>query len=187
MAYVKVSVPKSGSGAGSPVPKSPNVLFIPVGDIKTFKSPEIGNVEMTAEDIILNEGAKALAVYMTPSTIKRKDTSDGDEDAVGFTSEFEGEHPGDSVAINNFIEAHINDGFVILSTECATETGTRVQGLPCNPMRMTSESQDDKDAKKVTLKFTQSMKDPFKMRHYSGALPEVADTTPPSQEPEESL
>lgn len=133
MAYVKVSVPKSGSGAGSPVPKSPNVLFIPVGDIKTFKSPEIGNVEMTAEDIVLNEGAKALAVYMTPSTIKRKDTSDGDEDAVGFTSEFEGEHPGDSVAINNFIEAHINDGFVILSTECATETGHACAGLALQP------------------------------------------------------
>lgn len=187
MAYVKISVPKSGAGAGSPVPKSPNVLIIPVDDIKTFKTPEIGDVSMAAADLVLNADAKALAIYMTPSTIKRKDTSDGEDDAVGFTSEFEGEHPGDSAAINNFIEANVNNGVVILSTECSTDTGTRVQGTPCNPMRMTTESQDDKDAKKITLKFKQSMKSPFKMRHYTGELPAVAPETPVTPPANESL
>lgn len=178
--YTKVSLPKK-SGAASPVPKDSNVIFINVKDLKKtagkitgYPARDAGGVKLSG-NIELEAEAKAIGIYCTPSTIKRMDTSEGSEDAMGFSQAVEVEHPGDELEFNEFVQANINEDFIIITAECSDATGTRVHGTPCNPMKLTFESQDDNEAKKGMLKYKSSMRSKFKMAHYAGTLPALAD------------
>nr|WP_294897811.1 hypothetical protein [uncultured Pedobacter sp.] len=183
MSYTKFSLPKK-SGAASPVPKDSNVIFINVKDIKKTAGVITGFPERDAGGILiignieLEVDAKAIGIYCTPSTIKRMDTSEGAEDAMGFNQAVEVEHPGDELEFNEFVQANINEDFIIITRECSDATGTRLHGTPCNPMKLTFESQDDNEAKKGMLKYKSSMRSKFKMAHYNGAIPALADPKP---------
>lgn len=180
MAYVKVSIPKKAGAAGAPVPKDPNVIFVLVKDILN----ETGNYEgfpsrdgvknTSASSLQLKAGATAIGVYISPLTINRWDTTEGDPDKVGHISNFTGEHPGDEADFAEFLQENVNEGFLIISRECSDQTGTRIQGTPCNPMQMTYEGQDNNEGKISTLTFAQVMRTRFKMMHYSGDLPDLA-------------
>ena len=184
MAYTKVSIPKKGTAPGTPSAKSPNIIIIDVADIETMPTREEGDVVATGE-LALKADAKAIAIYATRSTIKRYDTMEGDADAKGFIANLEFEHPGDEAEINSFLEYYANRDVAIITTECASETGGRLQGTPCNPMQLTLEEQDDNEAKKKIIKFAQAQRDGFKTTHYNGALPTLAAETPSDPEEEE--
>ncbi|MBC7382815.1 MAG: hypothetical protein H7296_07435 [Bacteroidia bacterium] len=183
MPYVKVSIPKKPSG-GSPVPKGANIILIDVADLAKDASGQVTGfparddkgVKMTGP-FTLAALAKALFIQATPSTIKRMDTSEGGDDAMGFIQNVEFEKPGDELEFNEFVANNINTEWIIVTTECSDSTGTRVHGTPCNPMKLKFESKDDNEAKKATLKFTTPQRSKFKMGHYTGALPAVADVT----------
>ena len=66
--YTKVSIPKNGDGAGCPVSRSSNIIIIDVDDIKVEPTREVGNTALKG-DLELVEGAKAVAIYATPTTI----------------------------------------------------------------------------------------------------------------------
>lgn len=183
--YGKVSLPKRSGGTS--VPKDANVILIAVGDIKRdiqgkvtgFPSRDNDGVLLTGS-FELKEGAKAYGVYMTPSTISRWDTSEGDDDAEGFISHFSGERPGNDLAFDEFIQRNLQEGFIIISRECSDELGTRVSGTPCNPLKMLPESQDNNEAKKMILTFDQKMRDKYITAHYRGDIPELyANATDP--------
>lgn len=176
MTYAKVSIPKGGGNPGTPQPKDPNVIFIATGDIATFPALEEGNVVVT-EDITLKEDATAVSCYVTPSTIKVSDTVDGDPDARGFKAKVEMSHPGREDAFENFAERGLNDDYLILLKDADSGQGYRLLGTPSNPMKQNIESQDDQDAVLSKLTFEQAMRSKYKIRRYTGQIPELAPTS----------
>ena len=175
----RVSIAKK-AGAAVPVGKNKNVILIRVDDIDhDVSGSPIGfptrNGALAVGNIALKAGAKALAIYCTPMTINRFDTSDGEGDARKITSNFTGEHPGDHEDINTLLQDYLNEDLIIISRECSDSTGTRIQGTPCNPMKMQFEGVDNNESKKKTLTFAQDMGDKFVMLHYNGTIPTLED------------
>ncbi|MEP1891566.1 MAG: hypothetical protein ABJJ14_07850, partial [Cyclobacteriaceae bacterium] len=144
MTYVKSTLRKStGGGAGTPKAKDPNVIFILVRDLaKTgeaysgFPTRDSQGVKSTS-DIALADGAEAMGVYMTPSTINRFNSSEGDPDKMGLIQNFVGEHPGNELGFDEWLQNNLNEDFLILSKECGDSLGTRLLGTPCNPLKLT--------------------------------------------------
>lgn len=177
----KVSLPKKDGAAAAPVPKDSNVIFIRVKDLARdasgnytgFPARDANGVKMISP-FVMTGTEKAVGVYCTPSTISRNDTSEGDDDAVAFTHNFVGHHPGDSLQFNEWVQNNINEDFIIVTRECSEFSGTRVHGTPCNPMKMTFEGQDNNEAKKGMLTFAQKQRSKFKSGHYYGAMPAIA-------------
>lgn len=173
-----VSLPKKN---GSPVAKDPNVIIIDCEDVLTWPARNAKGV-LIAGDIVLKPGAKAIAMYATPSTISRNDTSEGDPDAEGFIQNVSFERPGDDLEYNEFIQNKVQANLVIITTECSDSTGTRLHGTKCCPLKFKYTGTDNKDAKKSMLEFASVQRGRYKMAHYAGAIPAVADVTPESSD-----
>lgn len=172
--YTQVSIPKVKTGAGAPKPKEPNVIFILATDVHTM--PTKDGVVSTS-DLALKADKKGVAVYLTPKSINRFDSSDGESsnEMAGFLSNFVGARPGDDEFFAAWLQEHLNEGFLILSKECGDAKGTRLQGTPCNPMYMSIEGQDNEEGIMSTLTFVSSQRSANKMIHYRGADPALYD------------
>lgn len=182
MAYVKVSIPKSGDGAGAATIKNPTVIVIDAEDIDTEPTRSVGNTELVG-DITLKTGAKAVGIYATPSSIHPTEESQGEVDARSCLKGVEFVHPGDSVAIANFSEAFMNKGVVIIVRECdGTADGrARLIGSKCNPLYFQPEYTNNNEATRRNFVAKQEQGDKFVIGTYAGALPTLADA--PSAEP----
>lgn len=182
MTFTKVTIRKStGGGAGTPKAKDPNVIFILVSDLaKTgeeysgFPSRDSAGVK-SASDITLKEGAVAMGVYMTPSTINRFNSSEGDPDKMGIIQNFVSEHPGEELPFAEWLQNNLNEDFLILSKECGDSLGTRLLGTPCNPLKLTIAGQDNNEGVMSTLTFASVQRGRYGMMHYRGATPALAD------------
>lgn len=173
--YNPVSIPKTGEGAGCPRPKNPTVILIPVDSVLSEPTREFGNVVMKS-DIILIESKKAIGIYATPSTIEYTEEADGDLDGRGVKVGVAFEHPGDSPLIAGFTEFARNRGFIIMSRDCSGESITvEYRGSVCNPLYLTTEYTNNKDARKRKLTFKQEQRDIIGASIYSGKIPELAD------------
>lgn len=177
MAFTKVSIPKK-TGAGAPTGKDPNVLFIKISQIAKTGGAYSGfptrDGVKSASALTLNEGEKAVGVYVTPTTINRFDSSEGDVDKKGWIQNFVGEHPGDETPFADWLEENLNEDFVIITKECGDNEGTRLHGTPCNPMQMSVEAQDNNEGKMSTLTFASQQRSKYKSMHYVNDLPEIA-------------
>ena len=175
MAYKKVSIPKNGDGAGSPAPKSSDIIIMDVEDIKTEPTRELGDPTMTG-DFELNESAEAVCVYGTPSTINLTEEYSGDPDARGVKQGVAFSHPGNSSEFKGFIEKYMNKGVVILVKECDGTAAGRMEayGSKCNPLFLSVERTDSNEARRRTLTFKQELNDKFLPGDYAGAVPPLA-------------
>lgn len=175
MAYVKVSIPKNSDGAGCAVAKSCDITIMDVADITAEPTREVGNTALVG-DYTLSADAKAMTIYGTPTTISETEEYSGDLDARGVKQGVEFEHPGDSVAVKNFIEAYMNRGVVILVKECDGSAEGRVQafGDKCNPLYMSVERTGNNEANKRKFTFKQELSGKFLPGDYSGKMPAVA-------------
>lgn len=181
--YTKVSIPKNGDGAGCPVSRSSNIIIIDVDDIKVEPTREVGNTALKG-DLELVEGAKAVAIYATPTTITETEEFSGDADARGVKQGVEYEHPGNSAEIKGFSEAFMNRGVVILVTDCDGTAAGRTQmfGRKCNPLFMSAERTGNNEANKRKFTFKQELNDKFLPGDYTGAMPATADAAKPAGE-----
>lgn len=177
--YNKVSIPKNGDGAGCPIPKSSDIIIIDVEDIVTEPTRTVGNVGLVG-DFILKENAKAITIYGTPSTIDTTEEYAGEADARGVKQGLSFEHPGNSVAIKNHIEAFMNKGVIILVKECDGTSAGRVQafGNKCNPLFLSLETTQTKEANKRKFNWKQEIVDKFLPGEYKGKLPAIAEIDP---------
>ncbi len=170
MTYVPVSVPKSGANPGRPKGKNPNIIIFRMDDVETFPTRDANGVQSEAgKNLALKSGASAIAIYATPSTIKRYDTGEGDPDAKGWIQNLEFEHPGDEVAFEEWKENNINENLGAITYRC-DGSAKKLQGTPCEPLQFEVEEQDDNEAlkSKVTLK---SLMRGAKSMVYLGDLP----------------
>ncbi|WP_418671877.1 hypothetical protein [Alistipes putredinis] len=186
MAYQKVSVPKNGDGAGCAAAKSSEIIIIDAEDIVSEPTRTVGNVVMEG-DYTLKEDAESVSIYATAPTIDYTEEYSGDPDARGVKQGIGYEHPGNSVAIKNHTEAYMNKGVVILNKECDGSADGRVQafGSKCNPLYMTPETTNNKEACKRKFVWKQEQASKFLPGDYKGKMPkiaaEAAEPTPPDQ------
>lgn len=174
--YVKVSIPKSSDGAGAAVAKDPNVIVIFAEDVSAEPTRAHGNVALSG-NYTLATGAKAIGLYMTPSTISAGYDTEGEVDGKGFKLKVEGEHPGNDVSVENFIEGAANKGLILLVKSCdGTSSGkVKAYGSKCNPMYLSPEPTDSKEGNKVKLSFAQEVPQMFLPGVYTGTMPTLAD------------
>lgn len=178
MVYVKSSIPRPGDGAGCAATRKSQIIVIDAEDVASEPSREVGDCSLTG-NITLNEGAKAVSLYATASTIQVTEELSGDPDAEGIKNGAVFDHPGNSVAIKNFIEVYKNRGVILLIQECDGSSAGRYQliGRVCNPLRLSLETKMDGEATKRTLTWKQALPDKFVAGEYSGEIPEVAGAT----------
>lgn len=170
MAYVPASVAKTGANPGRPKGKDENIIIVRTKDILTFPTREANGVKNEANsNLTLKEGAKAIAIYATPSTIKRMDTIEGDPDGKGWVCSLEFEHPGDEVIFQEWMENNVNENLVACSSRRGF-TDARIHGTPEEPLQFEVDEQDDKDALRSTIKLKSIMRGPKSMR-YTGTKP----------------
>lgn len=170
MAFTPVSIPKTGANPGRPQGKDPNIIIFVMDDVDNFPARDAKGVVSDAdENLTFINGAKAIAVYATPSTIKRYNSNEGDPDAKGFIQNVEFEHPGDELAFEEWKENNINENL----GACTFRKGflkAKIHGTPEEPLQFDIEEQDDNEALKTTVKLKSVMRGPIAMV-YVGAKP----------------
>lgn len=178
MAYVKLSIPRPGDGAGCAAARKSQIILVDVEDVASEPSREVGDCNVTG-DLTLKSDAKAVSIYATASTIQVTEELSGDPDAEGVKNGLVFEHPGNSVGVKNFIEVFKNRGVIAIVQECdGTSAGrTQIIGRVCNPLRLSLETKMDGEATKRTMTWKQTLPDKFVAGEYSGELPAVADTS----------
>lgn len=170
MAFTPVSIPKTGANPGRPKGKDPNIILARTQDILNFPARDANGVQSdAAENLTLQPGAAAIAIYATPSSIKRYDTVEGDPDAKGWLQNLEFEHPGDEVAFDEWKENNVNENLVALSFRSGF-TNVKIHGTPEEPLQFEVDEQDDKDGLKSTVKLKSVMRGP-KAMVYVGEKP----------------
>jgi hypothetical protein len=163
MAYTAVSVPKTGANPGRPKGKDENIIICRTSEIDNFPARDDNGVQSVAEDhLTLLSGKNAIAIYATPSTIKRYDTPEGDPDAKGWLQALEFEHPGDEVGMQEFLENNINENLVAFSARRGW-TSVKLHGTTEEPLQFEVEEQDDNEALKTTIKLKSVMRGPKSM------------------------
>ena len=164
--YNPVSILKTDEGAGCPRPKNPTIILVPVEFVAAEPTREIGDIVMKS-DLELIAEKKAIGIYATPSTIECTEESEGD-----------------SAEIAGFTEYARNRGFIALNRDCANGNTAEYRGSKCNPLFLTTEYTNNKDARKRKLTFKQEQRDLIGASIYKGKMPELADeaTSAPTEE-----
>lgn len=156
-------------GAGAPTPKKGLLTVVYADDVLAFPQRDDGGVKMLG-NIVLVAGAKMQVLYLTPSTQKFTQEIEGDEDQEGFVKKAEGQHPGDSLDVNEYIQNGIGKGFILIYGAGCGDAQGKVLGTPCNPMKLKGSFEDSKDGKKHIIMFEQSQKDGNVAGFYDGEI-----------------
>jgi len=168
--YTPVSVPKTGVNPGRPKGKDPNIIIVRTDDVLNFPTRDANGVKSgVGQNLTLVPGAAAIAIYATPSTIKRFDSIEGDPDAKGWLQNLEFEHPGDEVGFDEWKENNVNINLCALSFR-RNFTDVKLHGTIEEPLQFEVEEQDDKDGLKSTIKLKSVMRGPKSMV-YIGTKP----------------
>jgi hypothetical protein len=168
--YTPVSVPKTGNNPGRPRGKDPNIIFVRTDDILNFPTRDANGVQSAVgQNLTLKNGANAIAVYATPSTIKRFDGVEGEPDGKGWIQNLVFEHPGDEVGLQEWMENNVNINLVALSFRRGF-TNVKLHGTIEEPIQFGVEEQDDKEALKSTITLKSVMRGPKSML-YLGTQP----------------
>ena len=167
--YIRKNVAKpTGSSPGAAAPKEPNIVVVAVDDILAWPARDPKGVRMLGS-FTLKPGAKMITLYMTPSKSKASYESEGEEDTITYKQKFEGEHPGDSLEIEEFIMNWTGVNAVVIHGSC-TDNFRKVIGTKCAPVQLKASSQDDNEARKKMITFEQYAKSGYLPGHYTGAL-----------------
>lgn len=185
MAYVIKSIGRPAGGAGNPTPKNPNVLLYDMDDVETYPTRTVG-VTTASEGFKLKEGKKLFGLYLTPASIEIIQEAEGDADARGYKKGVKGEHPGNSVQSEDFIEYYSNKNIGAIVLNC-NDKSARFVGDPCNPLSMKVETTESKEGTKKTITLQQDVRDEFRILTYTGELPEVTEETPAPTPASETL
>lgn len=176
MPYTIKSIGRPAGGAGNPTPKNPNILLFEMEDVETYPTRTVG-VTTASEGFKLKEGKELFGLYLTPSSIELVQEPEGEGDARGYKKGVKGEHPGNSVQSEDFVEYYSNRNLGAFVLNC-NDKSARLIGDPCNPLSMKVETTESKEGTKKTITFQQDLRDEFRILTYTGELPAVVDAVP---------
>ena len=171
MTYTRVSIPKT-PGGGAAVAKKDRISIFDVDSVSADIVREFGSTS-AAGPLTLKTGEKGISIQVSRSSINCGYEQSGDVDAKVFADKVEFDYPGDSIPLNNFIEAYANKGVIIIVESC--DGPTKIYGRTCNPMFLQAEPTDSNEGLRTHLTFTQEMGDAYVPRVYTGAIPDVAE------------
>jgi hypothetical protein len=170
MAYTPISVPKTGANPGRPQGKDPNIIIFRMDDVDNFPTRDANGIKSaTQQNLTFKAGASAIAVYATPSSIKRNDDPSGDPDGKGWTQNLEFDHPGDEVAFEEWKENNINENLGACSYRRGF-TSAKIHGTPDEPLQFEVKEVDDEKSLKTTVTLKSVMIGPKSMV-YVGTKP----------------
>ncbi|WP_378186883.1 hypothetical protein ACE939_00860 [Aquimarina sp. W85] len=171
MSYVKVNIRKK-PGGGAPQAKSQEVVVIDLADVAIWPSRDGKGVLMVG-DIQMKPGKYATIIEATASTISLPVTSEGEEDAVSFTSLPEFSHPGSSLEFDEFITNMTNRNLAIGFKIGACDGDVpyyRFYGTPCTPLSLMVEGTNNNESTSNLVKFQQFQKSRSVPGRYSGTV-----------------
>lgn len=171
MTYIKTSIPKL-PGSGATTPKGDRIYIYDVTDVSADVVRVFGQTSVSGS-LTLERGAKGISIQVSRASISAGYENTGEVGAKVFSDKVEFEYPGDTVALNNFIEAFAHKGVILIVTGC--EGPAKIYGRVCNPMYLSAEPTDSNEGVRTRLSFSQEMGDAFIPRRYEGVLPDVAE------------
>ncbi|MEI6865800.1 hypothetical protein [Flavicella sp.] len=164
-----VPMPANVVGAGAAKPKKPEINIVYIVDILSWPERDGSKVKMLG-NIVLVPGAKMEKLYMTPSSQKISQETEGDEDMEVFVKKAEGIYPGNPLGVREFVANNIGVGVVLIFGEgCGDKTGD-VLGSPCNPMKLKGSYSSDKDGVKNNMQYAQYVNDNEVIGLYDGEV-----------------
>jgi len=169
--YTAVSIPKT-PGGGAAVAKKDRISIFDAASVATDVVREFGSTS-AAGPLTLETGAKGISIQVARSSIACGYEQSGEVDAKVFADRVEFDYPGDSVPLNNFIEAYANKGVIIIVESC--DGPTKIYGRKCNPMFLQAEPTDSREGLRTHLTFNQEMGDAYVPRVYTGTIPAVEE------------
>lgn len=166
MTYAKIDVVKPGTNKGTGGDKKDKITIFDWDDVLTYVRDSVGVV---VSSIVMKPGKYMIQVYGTVSSIAPKYSGEGDDDAEGFMQEVVFSHPGDELAIMEFIQNWTGKNIGIVVEKCSSSI-KKQYGVPCAPLKLSASGEDTKDANRQTLTFKASQKSRFVPGHYEGSL-----------------
>lgn len=169
--YTRIDI-KKPSGGGAPQGKSADVVLIDLDDVVYWPNRNSDGVVMVGE-IRMKSGKYATIIQATASSISLPVTSEGEEDAVSFTSLPEFYHPGSSLEFEEFLVNMTNRplaiGFRIGA--CDGEVPFyKFYGTKCTPLNILVEGQNNNEATKNMVKFQQFQRSKTTPGRYYGSI-----------------
>lgn len=154
--YVNVDVLKPTKAApGAPESRDPNIVIVKTSDVLSSPSRDANGVKMVG-DFVFKDGAYAIKIYATPSSIIINKSSDGDEDAIAITQGLQFAHPGDELEINEYIQNYTGEpviAFVRTGACGGSNAFYKVIGSTCTPLTLKFEGQNDNAATKNNMTY----------------------------------
>ena len=178
MSYVKLNINKPSGGA-APQSKQAEVVIVDLADVATWPNRDSKGVVMSGS-IVFAANKYAIKMQVTGSKTSLPLTSEGEEDAVGFTSLPEFQFPGNSVEFLEFISNWTNKNIAVAIKVGACDGGTpyyQVYGTPCNPLSLLIEGQNDNEKTASMVKFQQFTKSKVVTGVYYGTFTFDSATT----------
>lgn len=168
MSYAKIKLTKPSGisdGAGSGKNK---VVIVDAEDVLVYPPRDANGVLMLGS-FVLKSGAKMQEFYTTKSKGEAPVESDGDEDAQSIKQMFNCQHPGNKLAVKEFVQFWFGKSVYIFHTSC-TDDFTEVMGTPCAPLQLKPSKTDSNDARFWSMKFEAYAKSAYVPGHYVGNL-----------------
>lgn len=156
MTYSKIDVLKSGRMAGTGGGMKALISVIDLDDIVHSGLARDSKGIVIAGPIVFNSGRYAIQIEATQSTIKAGEKVEGEDDAEGIIQTVEFSHPGDSVAIREFLYNWIGKNIIVVIEKCSDGT-MKLYGSPCAPLKLSYAGDIDKakNGQVITLKSSQ--------------------------------
>lgn len=155
----------AGSSPGAVAP-SKDLVLIKVSDCEYIPKRNSKGVVIEGS-FVMKEGAEMVEIYRTPGTHEDTYETEGDLDQEGITQSIQGNYPGDSVDILEFLQNNLGVPYFVISRRC-DDGNNRLYGTECSPMYLASTYTSNSEGNKHTINFTQRVPTTFVPAVYQG-------------------
>jgi len=169
MTAYRKSAPKPLAGSGAAKPKNGLITVIYADDVIAEPVRDEKGVKMIG-NFVLKAGANMIQLYASPSSQKFSQEITGEEDLETFTKKLEAIHPADDLVINEFVQNNVGVGVILIFGDNCGDSSGRVLGDVCNPMKLKGNSANDKEGRKNTLMYEQTLPDIKVAGFYNGEI-----------------
>lgn len=158
MSYTKINVTKPTGMPGVGGGMKSNITVFDFDDVTGGYARDASGIN-TPGNLVFKAGAYAITIAATSSTIKAGSEVSGDEDAEGIIQNVEFNHPGDSVAIREFLYNWLGRNVGIIIEKCK-DGSKKLYGTPCAPLKLSYKEDIDKAKNGATITFKSSQVGP---------------------------
>jgi len=172
MTYTPVSVKRTDANSGRPTGKKGFIVVFRIDDLATFtRAP--GSSRVTA--FAFKDGKKPIGIYATTTTQNVYHQMAGDKDARGFIHHCDFEHPGDTEALNDFMENNTNVDLGAIQIPC-DGVDCKMAGYPGNPLSLSQDNgQDNNSGQKHAVQLVQDYQGAVLCRIAKSLIPATDD------------